>query len=213
MPRPRFQTLSPARREQILETAAKEFAVHGFDGASLNHILGAAGLSKGAAYYYFDDKVDLFTAVVQHYFFEHIASEAGLHAAALDAASYWPTFFEFYRQTLLHIRENPWMSGLARAVWRLPHEARREGGPLGALYEFGRSWLEGLLRRGQELGVVRRDLPLDLIIAMLMGLDEATDHWFAEHLDTLAPERVEELVRTLMESLRDLLQPRPERRP
>jgi len=213
MPRPRFDKLPAARREQILETAAKEFADHGFDGASLNHILGAAGLSKGAAYYYFDDKADLFTAVVQHYFFEHIASDAGMKVDALDAATYWPTFFELYRQAVLHMREDPWMSGLTRAVWKLPPEARQPGGPLASLYTFGRAWLEGLLRRGQQLGVVRTDLPIDLTIAMLMALDEATDHWFAEHFDVLGHERVEELVRKLVEALRDMLLPRPERRP
>jgi AcrR family transcriptional regulator len=208
MPRPRFQKLSHERRDQILHTAAEEFAQHGFDGASLNHILGAAGLSKGAAYYYFDDKADLFTTVVQHFFFEHLATDAGLSVEALDARNYWPTFFEFYRQSVLHIRDNPWMSGLARAIWKLPHEARDEGGPLAKLYQFGRAWLEGILTRGQELGVVRTDIPTDLLIALLMGLDEATDHWFAARLDSLAPARLDELVDTLMQSLRDLLLPR-----
>jgi AcrR family transcriptional regulator len=213
MPRPRFQKLSPARRVQILETAAQEFAEHGFDGASLNHILGAAGLSKGAAYYYFDDKADLFTTVVQHFWFEHLASDAGLNAEALDASSYWPVFFEFYRQAILHIRDNPWMSGLARAIWKLPHDARQEGGPLGNLYKFGRAWLEGLITRGQQLDVVRTDLPTDLLITLLMGLDEATDQWFSEHIDGLPPAELEKLVRTLMEALRDMLLPRGERRP
>ena len=213
MPRPRFQKLSTARREQILETAAREFAHHGFDGASLNHILGAAGLSKGAAYYYFDDKADLFTEVVRHYFFEHVANDAGLQVDSLDADSYWPTFFEFYRQTILHVREDPWMSGLARAVWKLPHEARREDGPLGRLYAFGRAWLEGLLTRGQELGVVRTDLPSDLMIALLIALDEATDHWFAEHLDSMRQDQLDEMVGALMDTLRSMLLPRREPRP
>ena len=57
MPRPRFEKLSAEKREQILETAAKAFAAHGYDGASLNQILADADISKGAAYYYFDNKV------------------------------------------------------------------------------------------------------------------------------------------------------------
>ena len=56
MPRPRFNKLTAEKRESILEAAAKEFATHGFEGASLNQILSNAGISKGAAYYYFDDK-------------------------------------------------------------------------------------------------------------------------------------------------------------
>jgi AcrR family transcriptional regulator len=213
MPRPRFQKLSPARREQILETAAREFAHHGFDGASLNHILGAAGLSKGAAYYYFDDKADLFTAVAKHYFFDHVASDAGLDVEALDARTYWPTFVEMMRQTFLHIREDAAMSGLARAVWKLPAEARRADGPLAQLYAFGRAWLEGLIRRGQEVGVVRTDLPPDLLISLVMALDEATDRWFAENLDRLPREQLEELVGKLVTGLQAMLSPPPEGRP
>ncbi len=50
MPRPRFYKLPEEKRERILEAAAKEFVAHGFEGASLNQILTAAGISKGAAY-------------------------------------------------------------------------------------------------------------------------------------------------------------------
>ena len=60
MPRPRFEKLPVEKQEQILEAAAKEFTAHGYDGASLNRILEEAGISKGAAYYYFDDKADLY---------------------------------------------------------------------------------------------------------------------------------------------------------
>ena len=49
MPRPRFNKLSAEKRECILEAAAKEFAAHGYDGASLNRILDETGISKGAA--------------------------------------------------------------------------------------------------------------------------------------------------------------------
>jgi AcrR family transcriptional regulator len=39
-------------------------------GASLNRILEQAGISKGSAYYYFDDKADVFLTVVQRYLLE-----------------------------------------------------------------------------------------------------------------------------------------------
>lgn len=60
MPRPRFQKLSIEKQQAILEAAAREFSAHGYEGASINKILETAQLSKGAAYYYFDDKADLF---------------------------------------------------------------------------------------------------------------------------------------------------------
>src|SRR5829696_7359310 len=64
MVRQRFQRAPPEKRDALLDAAAKEFAAHGYETASLNRILLAAGLSKGSFYYYFDDKADLAAAVL-----------------------------------------------------------------------------------------------------------------------------------------------------
>lgn len=64
MPRPRFAKLEPAKRDRILDAAAVEFGELGFERSSYNRIIDRAGLSKGAMYYYFDDKEDLFRTVV-----------------------------------------------------------------------------------------------------------------------------------------------------
>jgi AcrR family transcriptional regulator len=206
MPRPRFQRLSAQRREQILETSAREFAEHGFAGASLNHILEEAGLSKGAAYYYFDDKADLFSTVVQHYFFDHLARDAQLDVERLDRETFWPKVFELYRQGAVHMREFPWMAGLARALWKLPRDVRAAGS-LAPLFEFGIGWLKRLLGRGQEVGVVRTDLPSDLLVALMVAIDGATDQWLSEHLDSLAPDELEVLTARLLRGLRTFLEP------
>ena len=66
MPRPRFKKLAADKRAAIIEAAGVEFAAHGFQGASLNAIIAAAGISKGAFYYYFDDKADLFATVIEY---------------------------------------------------------------------------------------------------------------------------------------------------
>ena len=50
MPRLAFEKLPAEKRNQILELAGQEFAQYGFEGASLNRILKAANVSKGAAW-------------------------------------------------------------------------------------------------------------------------------------------------------------------
>jgi len=209
VPRPRFSKLPLNRRVAILESAGREFAVHGYDGASINHILSQAGLSKGAAYYYFDDKADLFTAVVQHCFFDDLAAHADLDLERLDAASFWPKVFEVYRQGALHLHENPWMPGVTRAVWRLSKEARGQRN-LAQLFSMAKAWVASLLRKGQEVGVVRSDLPDDLLIALVFGLDEAAELWLVEHLPSLSAAELEGLTMRLLESTRRLLEPQPE---
>lgn len=56
---------NPAKRDQILDGARQIFASHGFDGASMNDITKAAGVSKGTIYVYFSSKEELFAALVQ----------------------------------------------------------------------------------------------------------------------------------------------------
>jgi AcrR family transcriptional regulator len=53
-----------AKRNQILDGARKCFLSNGFDGASMNDIVAAAGVSKGTVYSYFASKEALFAAMV-----------------------------------------------------------------------------------------------------------------------------------------------------
>ena len=55
-----------AKRQQILDGARRCFLAHGFDGASMNDIVKAAGVSKGTVYAYFPSKEKLFEALVYH---------------------------------------------------------------------------------------------------------------------------------------------------
>jgi AcrR family transcriptional regulator len=53
-----------AKRRQIVQGARSIFLAQGFDAASMNDIAKAAGVSKGTLYVYFDNKEQLFEAIV-----------------------------------------------------------------------------------------------------------------------------------------------------
>jgi len=52
-------------RERLLQAASREIYRSGFQSASLDTILAAAGVTKGALYYHFDSKEALGYAVVE----------------------------------------------------------------------------------------------------------------------------------------------------
>jgi AcrR family transcriptional regulator len=54
----------PAKVRQILEGAREVFLNLGFDGASMGDIARAAGVSKGTLYVYFENKAELFSALI-----------------------------------------------------------------------------------------------------------------------------------------------------
>ena len=61
----RTKEAAQATRSHILDTAERVFEQHGVSGTSLHEIAKAAGLTRGAIYWHFKDKADLFNAMME----------------------------------------------------------------------------------------------------------------------------------------------------
>lgn len=206
MPRPRFRHLPADKQQWIVEQAAREFAAEGFEGASLNRILEQAGISKGSAYYYFDNKADLFLTVIQVYLAEVAGTMEELALAQLTAENYWQRLDAAYRQQWVAAYERPWLLGAAKAASRLSANALADEG-LAAVFSQAMDWLRAIFRRGQELGVVRTDLPDDLLFALIQAVDDTNDRWLLAHQATLSQSEIEAAAGRAMDLLRRLLVP------
>ena len=206
MPRPRFSRLSPAKRRRILEAAGKEFAAHGYEGASLNKILEEAQISKGAAYYYFDDKADLYTTTVKHYA-QFLIGDLSLVVERLEGDAFWRRVADFYWQQFAACYDRPWAFAAIKSAARLSEEALAENAALTAYLEEIQGHVLALLQRGQETGAVRRDLPDDLLLSLFIAVDDASDRWLLERWDALSREELEGTVRKVVGMMRRLLAP------
>lgn len=191
MPLPRFATLDPSRRAAILRAAAEEFARAGIEGASHNRIIAAAGVSKGAMYYYFDNKEDLLLTVVAD-LAERSSAALGEPGPFADAAGFWAELRGLNARAMAFFLGDPVVAGFAKQLVRVSPEA-----PLGrALADYtGRleRWIADLLRRGQAVGAVRDDLPLELLAHLMTGLGESIDRWLLGRWESLAPATAERL--------------------
>ena len=206
MPFARFDKLSPAKRERILEVAAQEFARYGYEDASINRMLEQAQMSKGAAYYYFEDKVDLFCTVVQYCSERLRLIDQQVDIAALTLETFWPTLAELHRLPLLRSFEQPWLFAALRAAGQLsPAALQRE--PLATLSRQLRTWAMAFVKRGQEVGAIRTDLSDDLIFAWLQALDSASDHWLVAHWQQLDRQAVAHISDQTVEAMRRALAP------
>ncbi len=65
MPTEKFERLKPDKKEYILRSASKEFAVKEYNEISISKIADEAGISRGSFYLYFKDKEDVFCAVIE----------------------------------------------------------------------------------------------------------------------------------------------------
>lgn len=55
-----------ARREEILDAAARQFLAHGYRRTGIANVAAEARLAKGTIYLYFQSKEELFDALLQH---------------------------------------------------------------------------------------------------------------------------------------------------
>lgn len=199
MPLPRFQKLPAERQQAILDHAADEFAAHGPARASINRILKAAGVSKGAFYYYFHDKDDLWLAVMHR----ELAPFAPEPSALPAAGSWWEAVRGIVRQAVGQLLASRRSAALLREAWRHPDPAvvERLLAPLHA-------WCAELLRGGQARGEVRTDLPESMLVEATLAVATAIDRWFAERWEELPPDEALALSERSLGLLEDLLRPR-----
>ncbi|MBD3858097.1 MAG: TetR/AcrR family transcriptional regulator [Acidobacteria bacterium] len=207
MARPRFANLDLDTRHRILETAAEEFASRGFEGVSLNQLIDRLGMSKGSFYYYFDDKADLFTTVADLAWAIVLPVEQ-LDLETFNADTFWPSLEALMQEARSRIRANPWLVGFTRMMYDPPEIAGvRES--LAEKFDEARQWQAELIRRGQTLGAVRVDLPVELLQALLVGADEAGDRWFVSNWENLEEKEIERLFQEVFAIFKRMLEAPP----
>ena len=204
MPLPRFNKMPEEKKEQIFEAAAKEFADNGYEGAVLSRILERAGISKGAAYYYFEDKADLIATVIRRYWVDFL-DEPTAQVEDYTAGDFWEKLRALYLHPFDIIVSQPWMLGFSKAVWHLPEEIRMSG-PLGEVFSEAIEWVRGFVRRGFELQVIRDDLPEDLMVNLIMALDHVHDEWMSDHWEEMGKSEFEAFTSTYVDFMQRALE-------
>jgi AcrR family transcriptional regulator len=169
--RPAGPRNSERTRERLLQAASREVYRSGFQSASLDTILAAAGVTKGALYYHFESKEALGYAVVEE-------------IIAPDVRGKWVLPLQRGKDPI------DALIGIVRGISVRPEDVRggcslnnlaQEMSPLdagfrkrlAAVFHFWREAVASVLREGQTHGNVRRDVePADaagLLIAMVEG--------------------------------------------
>lgn len=207
MPRPRFQKMDPARRRALLDAAATELAAKGYEAASVNAILEAAGFSKGSFYYYFDDKADLAAEVLLEAYAPVLAVIEEPTPTTID--EFWDEVHRLQRRSLDVMEASPrtfqLISRTGSAVVSDPALGQR----LLPMIAEARQKLHAVWLQGQRLGAVRSDLSVDALMAMVEAVKRAA--WQAQfpphHVATV--EEVEAFAFQMTDLARRLTEPRP----
>ena len=69
------------------------------------------------------------------------------------------------------------------------------------------AWVMTIVKRGQELGVIRTDIPDELIFAWLQALDKASDRWLLAHWKDLDRASIAQVSDQTVDAMRRTLAP------
>jgi len=87
---------APARREQLLDVALDVFARAGYDGASMNDVADAAGVTKPVLYQHFESKRELYRALLDEVGSRLLRAIAGATRDATDGRTQTEVGFRAY---------------------------------------------------------------------------------------------------------------------
>jgi TetR/AcrR family transcriptional regulator, cholesterol catabolism regulator len=159
-------------RRRILDVSAGEFAIHGYGGASLRRIAGAAGLQVGSLYFHFRTKDELVAATLEDGIESARAALLAATGSIPDTASPEDRIRAAIRGHLdaLHASDDR-AASVVRMVETLPPELR--AAHAGHERRFARVW-QDVLARGQREGVVRTDIDLRILRNLVIGALNST---------------------------------------
>lgn len=196
LPAPSGRRRKPAAdtsvRGRLVDAATRLFAEKGFESTTVQEVVDAAGVTKGAMYHYFSSKDDVLYEIyhrvlsMQTERLDHILDGEGalpdrLYAAAIDVvltsiANLDDTVI-FFRS--IHMLE-PGKQALVRAERRRYHERFR-----------------GAIEEGQRAGLFRADIPADLVVNYHFGAVHHLGTWYRRR-GKLSGQRVAEHFGTML---------------
>lgn len=167
--------VDPGNEQALLLAAAEAFARDGYQAASLNEILQAAGWAKSSLYHYFDSKSGLH---------DHVVTALrgrlgdGLTLPELDtltAAGFWPAMARLLDELDRAAKEHPETRQLGLMYHR--DDSAETDSALQSLRTDVADWLNRAVRRGLTLGLVRGDIPADLAVELTVSVLSVLDRW------------------------------------
>ena len=172
MPKETFLNLSKDKRCLIEDVAINEFAEYGFETASINRIVKAAGIAKGSYYQYFEDKVDLFMHIIDVVGQKKIEYISPAMANPADH-DFYTLLEELYRSALAFAKDHPRESIIGFEIYKnktspifnaIMQESRRMAS------EFYSSLLDMGIQRGEVDSEIDKSFTSHILIQFQLSM-------------------------------------------
>jgi AcrR family transcriptional regulator len=173
-------------KERLLRVATRLFARHGFEGTSVQDIVDAAGVTKGAMYHYYGSKDDLLYEVyhqlltMQMSHLTDIVKGSGTAAERLREAA-----IDVVESSLANLDD---MIVFFRSLHMLPDDRQTQ---IRAERRAYHDVFRGLVEEGMAAGVFRTEVSADVVVHYFLSTVNQLGSWFRPD-GALAPRQVGE---------------------
>jgi AcrR family transcriptional regulator len=182
----------PPVKERLLHVATRLFARHGFESTSVQDIVDAAGVTKGAMYHYYGSKDDLLYEVyhqllsMQTAHMEAIAAGPGTAEERLRAAA---------SDVVITTCENlDHMIVFFRSLHMLPDDKQTQVRAERRLYQ---EKFRALVDEGVTAGTFRSDISSDIVVHYFLSVVNQLGSWYKPE-GSLSPTQVADLFTDLL---------------
>lgn len=165
--------LEGTHRSALIEATVAEFVAAGYEGASLNRIIRAAGLSKSSFYHAVASKAELFDGVVEALVDDVRSRWTAPSPAEFASDDFWPRMDRMLGE-LAELAATSRSLGLLGRIFYLP---AAPGDARSAVLDGVRGWVGEVLAAGVAARQVRADIPVDVLTAAAFGLLRGLDEW------------------------------------
>lgn len=180
-----------ARRAELLNAAIAVIEEEGFAGASLRKVAQRAGCTTGAVTYYFANKEAMMTAVIESRF-DVFDTLLGKGDAQIDLRAGFERWLELTRSDM----GGGWVAGL-QLLAHAQHDPA-----LAAVYQrrYGRyrRRFATMLEEGQQRGVIRNDIPAELLADHLSAMGDGWMMLLPIEADRFEPARITALLDSMI---------------
>jgi AcrR family transcriptional regulator len=195
--RPR-QTRAERTRSLIIETAARAFAARGYDGVSLNDLVAATGMSKGAFYFHFSSKEEVALAAFrakQQELVDRLLAEGDAGAGVTGQVT------AMLRRRAELVREDPSLHCVIRLGGELTARSG-SGSEFASFQQLATGTIADLIRQGIRSGEFSRGLDPQAtaraVFAWIVGMDSLS---LLESAGKDLTQRTEEVLALLIPAL------------
>lgn len=165
-----------SRRERILDAAAKQFTLYGYDKANVSDIAKAVGVSKATLYLHFESKEAIFEALL----IREMERHSLLWFDLVEQDPQGCTLAGMYKNTLYALNEVPFMGALLRQDRHVLGSYLQKPDSLLKMSQ-GAKMRQEFVTMMQEAGALRTDINAEHVAAVmnimsygLVSLDQGT---------------------------------------